>query len=98
MDVYHVLGYIGALLTGLVLGLLGGGGALLSVPTLTGFFGLSAAVATGYSLFLVGVTASSGAVQNIRKYLDGDDVPKQVLIPTALYRKADAEKDPALKR
>ena len=37
------------------------------------------------------------AVQNIRKYLDGDDVPKQVLIPTALYRKADAEKDPALK-
>lgn len=67
MDLNHILGYIGALLTGLVLGLLGGGGALLSVPTLTGFFGLSAAVATGYSLFLVGVTASSGAVQNIRK-------------------------------
>ncbi|MFN8287880.1 MAG: sulfite exporter TauE/SafE family protein [Chitinophagales bacterium] len=67
MDVNHILGYVGALLTGMVLGLLGGGGALLSVPTLTGFFGLSAAVATGYSLFLVGVTASSGAVQNIRK-------------------------------
>jgi ribose transport system substrate-binding protein len=30
------------------------------------------------------------AVQQIRKYLDGDDVPKEILIPTALYRKADA--------
>jgi ribose transport system substrate-binding protein len=37
------------------------------------------------------------AVQDIVKYLDGDDVPPQTLIPTALYRKADAEKDPALK-
>lgn len=37
------------------------------------------------------------AVQQIRKYLDGEDVPPQVLIPTALYRKADADKDPTLK-
>lgn len=37
------------------------------------------------------------AVQQIRKYLDGEDVPAQVLIPTALYRKADADKDPSLK-
>lgn len=38
------------------------------------------------------------AVQSIKKYLDGDDVPAQVLIPTALYRKADADKDPTLKK
>jgi ribose transport system substrate-binding protein len=38
------------------------------------------------------------AVQQIKKYLDGDDVPAQVLIPTALYRQADAEKDPSLRR
>lgn len=38
------------------------------------------------------------AVQSIKKYLDGDDVPAQVLIPTALYRKADADKDPSLKK
>ena len=38
------------------------------------------------------------AVQIIRKYLDGDDVPPETLIPTALYRKADADKDPALKK
>jgi ribose transport system substrate-binding protein len=33
------------------------------------------------------------AVQNIVKYLAGDDVKPEVLIPTALYRKADAEKE-----
>lgn len=31
------------------------------------------------------------------KYMNGDDVPKEVLIPTALYKKADALKDSSLK-
>jgi len=69
MDIYLVLGYIGAVLTGLVLGLLGGGGALLSIPVLVYFFHVPASAATGYSLFLVGVTATWGALQNIRKKL-----------------------------
>jgi ribose transport system substrate-binding protein len=30
----------------------------------------------------------------ILAYMDGNEVKKQILIPTALYRKADAEKDP----
>jgi ribose transport system substrate-binding protein len=38
------------------------------------------------------------AVQQIRKYLDGEDVAAQVLIPTALYRKADADKDASIKK
>ncbi len=38
------------------------------------------------------------AVQTIRKYLQGDDVEAQILIPTALYRKADADKDSSLKK
>lgn len=33
----------------------------------------------------------------IGKYFDGDEVPAEILIPSALYYKADAEKDPALK-
>ena len=37
------------------------------------------------------------AVQSIVKYLAGDDVPPQILIPTALYKKADAAKDATLK-
>lgn len=37
------------------------------------------------------------AVKNIVKYLAGDDVSKETLIPTQLYRKVDAEKDAAVK-
>lgn len=37
------------------------------------------------------------AVLQIRRYLDGEDLEAQVLIPTALYRRADAERDAALK-
>jgi ribose transport system substrate-binding protein len=38
------------------------------------------------------------AVQLIGKYLEGEEVKPEVLIPTRLYRKADAEADPALKK
>ncbi|NCO42676.1 MAG: hypothetical protein COZ06_35035 [Armatimonadetes bacterium CG_4_10_14_3_um_filter_66_18] len=36
-------------------------------------------------------------VQAIMQYFDGEKVPKEVLIPTELYRKADAEKDASLR-
>ena len=36
-------------------------------------------------------------VQTIVRYFQGEEVEPEVLIPTALYRKADAEKDPTLK-
>ena len=36
-------------------------------------------------------------IQTIKKYFDGDEVQPQTLIPTALYKKADADKDPTLK-
>jgi uncharacterized protein len=67
MEINLLLGYAGAVLTGLILGLLGGGAALLSIPVLVYFFHLEASVATSYSLFLIGIAASSGALQNIRK-------------------------------
>lgn len=67
MELPFILGYAGALLTGIVLGILGGGGALLSIPVLVYFFHIDAGIATGYSLFLIGVTALSGAVRNIMK-------------------------------
>ena len=43
------------------------------------------------------VTGAVSAVQNIVKYLAGDDVPKETLIPTKLYRQADGAKDATLK-
>jgi ribose transport system substrate-binding protein len=38
------------------------------------------------------------SVQNIVKYLDGDEYEEVELIPTAIYKKADAEKDPELQQ
>jgi ribose transport system substrate-binding protein len=36
-------------------------------------------------------------VQAILHYFEGDDVPREILIPTGLYRQADGKKDPTLK-
>ena len=63
------LGYFGALVIGLVLGLTGGGGSILTVPILAYIIGLDAVTATAYSLFIVGATSAAGTIQNIRKGL-----------------------------
>jgi hypothetical protein len=36
-------------------------------------------------------------IEQIVKYFNGDQVPQELLIPSELYYKADAEKDPELK-
>jgi hypothetical protein len=66
MGIIAILGYIGAILTGLVLGLLGGGGAAVSIPILVYAFHVPPSTATGYSLLIVCFTALLGTVQNIR--------------------------------
>lgn len=65
----EVLGYLGALLIGLVLGLTGGGGSMLTVPVLVYLLAINPVTATGYSLFIVGTTSLFGAVQNYKKQL-----------------------------
>src|SRR5690554_2421244 len=67
MEVMEILGYIGALLIGLVLGLIGGGGSILTVPILVYALTLNPVIATGYSLFVVGTTSLVGAVKNMAK-------------------------------
>ena len=66
MDITQILGYIGALIVGLVLGLIGGGGSILTVPVLVYLIGLNPVTATAYSLFVVGSTSLFGAFQNFR--------------------------------
>jgi len=66
MELNQILGYIGALIVGLVLGLIGGGGSILTVPILVYLIGLNPVTATAYSLFIVGATSLFGAVQNFR--------------------------------
>lgn len=67
MELTEILGYVGALVVGLVLGLIGGGGSILTVPILVYLIGLNPIVATAYSLFVVGVTSIIGAFQNFKK-------------------------------
>ncbi|MBL4708211.1 MAG: sulfite exporter TauE/SafE family protein [Flavobacteriales bacterium] len=67
MEVTDLLGYVGALLIGLVLGLIGGGGSILTVPILVYLLLVNPVLATAYSLFVVGVTAAVGTLRNIPK-------------------------------
>ncbi len=69
MDITQILGYLGALIIGIVLGLIGGGGSVLTVPILVYLLSINPVVATAYSLFIVGVSSLLGALQNIRKGL-----------------------------
>lgn len=60
------LGYLASVLMGVSLGLIGGGGSILTVPILYYFFGQDSITATTDSLFVVGSTALLGAVTNAR--------------------------------
>jgi uncharacterized membrane protein YfcA len=55
-----IVGYFAAALIGLSLGLIGGGGSILTVPVLVYLFGVDAVTATAYSLFIVGTTSLVG--------------------------------------
>ena len=63
----EIAGYIASLFIGLSLGLIGGGGSILTVPVLVYLFGISPVLSTSYSLFVVGSTSLVGAFNNYRK-------------------------------
>lgn len=63
----EVFGYIASALIGISLGVIGGGGSILTVPVLVYLFGLSATMATSYSLFIVGLTALVGSFSYFRR-------------------------------
>lgn len=67
MEMIELFGFSGALLLGIVLGLIGGGGSILTVPIFVYLLGIDPVLATGYSLFVVGSTALVGAIRNAQK-------------------------------
>ncbi len=69
MELIDIVGYLGALLIGIVLGLIGGGGSILTVPILVYVLAINPVVATAYSLFIVGSTSLVGAFKNMQKKL-----------------------------
>jgi uncharacterized membrane protein YfcA len=64
----EIIGYFASALIGVSLGLIGGGGSILTVPVLVYLFGVDPVLATAYSLFIVGSTSLVGAFP---KYQEG---------------------------
>ncbi len=63
MTTLELFGYLGAIAIGLSLGLIGGGGSILTVPVLVYLLGVSPVLATAYSLFIVGFSALIGGIK-----------------------------------
>jgi uncharacterized membrane protein YfcA len=69
MEGIEIAGYIASILIGISLGLIGGGGSILTVPVLVYLLGVEPVLATAYSLFIVGATSLVGAVPKYRQGL-----------------------------
>ena len=80
----EVLGFIGALFIGIVLGITGGGGSILTVPILVYILNYNPIIATAYSLFIVGTTSGFGTIQNFRKGLVVPKTALQFAIPSVI--------------
>ena len=72
----EILGYIAFVVAGILIGLIGAGGSILTLPILVYLFAINPVVATAYSLFLVGSTSLAGVIP---KYIQ-----KNISIKTAL--------------
>lgn len=65
----EIAGYIASLFIGVSLGLIGGGGSILTIPVLVYLFSISPTIAISYSLFIVGITSLVGAYNSYCKGL-----------------------------
>lgn len=73
----EIAGYIAAILIGISLGLIGGGGSILTVPVFVYIMHVHPVLATTYSLFVVG---SCSLVGGTRAYMKG-----MIDLPAVLY-------------
>lgn len=73
----EIIGYLASLIIGISLGLIGGGGSILTVPVLVYLFHVNPVLATAYSLFIVGATSLVGTFP---KYKSGEVNLKTALI------------------
>ncbi|MBK9212818.1 MAG: sulfite exporter TauE/SafE family protein [Saprospiraceae bacterium] len=65
----EVIGYIASIFIGITLGLIGGGGSILTVPVLVYLFSVEAVPAAAYSMFIVGLTSIVGSYSYFRNGL-----------------------------
>ncbi len=65
----EIIGYLASIVIGISLGLIGGGGSILTVPVLVYLLGVEPVLATAYSLFIVGSTSLVGAFPKYKQGL-----------------------------
>lgn len=65
----ELIGYAACILIGVILGILGGGGSILSIPILVYLLHIDVVMASAYSLFIVGTTSFVGAIPKYKKHL-----------------------------
>lgn len=69
MEIITIIGFAAAIIIGVSLGLIGGGGSILTVPVLVYILDVDPVLATAYSLFVVGSTSLVGAGTFMKKGL-----------------------------
>ena len=69
MDSIVIIGFAAAIVIGISLGLIGGGGSILTVPVMVYILDIDPVLATAYSLFVVGSTSLVGAGTYMKKGL-----------------------------
>jgi uncharacterized protein len=62
----EIIGYLASIVMGLTLGLIGGGGSILTVPILVYLFDVDPILSTAYSLFVVGLTSAVGSFSHFK--------------------------------
>ncbi|MVM41151.1 TSUP family transporter [Spirosoma sp. HMF3257] len=68
MTPLQLAGFAASILIGVSLGLIGGGGSILTVPVLVYLLGVNPLMSTTYSLFVVGTTSLVGSVTYMRQH------------------------------
>lgn len=81
MEIVYALLFV---LIGFSLGLIGGGGSILAVPVLVYVLHFEAQIATGYSLFIIGITSFIGAFAFLKKRDFSLEAILQFAIPSVI--------------
>lgn len=69
MENTSIIGFLAATLIGISLGLIGGGGSIITVPVLVYLLQINPVTATAYSLFVVGTASLVGSISYFKKGL-----------------------------
>ncbi|WP_337043718.1 sulfite exporter TauE/SafE family protein [Emticicia sp. 17c] len=69
MNASEIVGFSSSVLIGVSLGLIGGGGSILTLPVLVYLLNVNPVLSTAYSLFVVGTTSLVGSASYMKKRL-----------------------------